>query len=117
MTKMTYVTALATAIETLSPMENMSEVVEKLTALKAQTEKRNSGERKPTKAQTQNLELSEIVAEVLMASPDPLTITEIMGRDDRLSGLSNQKVTAVVRSMGARVEKVADKRVNRFRLA
>lgn len=115
MEKITYVTALNYALDNLTDAPD--EIKEKLTALRDQTAKRNSADRKPTKAQTQNLELSEVVAEVLTASPDPLTITEIMQRDDRLAGLSNQKVTAVVRSMGARIEKVADKRVNRFKLA
>jgi len=115
MEKITYITALNYALDNLTNAPD--EIKEKLTALRDQTAKRNSADRKPTKAQTQNLELSEVVAEVLAASPDPLTITEIMQRDDRLAGLSNQKVTAVVRSMGARIEKVADKRVNRFKLA
>ena len=113
MTKMTYVDALNIALTADLP----EEVKEKLTALRDQTAKRNTGDRKPTKAQLQNAELSEVVAEVLGNAADPLTITEIMQADDRLAGLSNQKVTAVVRSMGARIEKVADKRVNRFRLA
>lgn len=113
--KMTYVAALTYAIENLT--DAPAEVVEKLAALKAQTEKRNAADRKPTKAQTQNAELSVVVAEVLADAGRPLTITEIMQADERLAGLSNQKVTAVVRSMGEQVEKVADKRVNRFKLA
>jgi uncharacterized protein YmfQ (DUF2313 family) len=115
MEKITYITALNYALDNLTNAPD--EIKEKLTALRDQTAKRNSADRKPTKTQAQNLELSEVVAEVLAASSDPLTITEIMQRDDRLAGLSNQKVTAVVRSMGARIEKVADKRVNRFKLA
>lgn len=114
MTKMTYVEALNIALTADLP----EEVKEKLTALRDQTAKRNSAEnRKPTKAQTQNAELSEVVREVLSNAGKPLTVTEVMQADERLSGLSNQKVTAVIRSMGDAVVKVPDKRVNRFTLA
>ena len=112
--KMTYVDALNIALTADLPQE----VKDKLTALRDQTAKRNSAtDRKPTKAQAQNAELSEVVREVLSNSATPLTITEIMRADERLSTLSNQKVTAVVRSMGDAVVKVPDKRVNRFALA
>jgi hypothetical protein len=117
MTKLTYVTALTTAIDTLSADPTMTEVVEKLTALRDAQVKRNTADRKPTKAQKLNAELSEVVAEVLRNAGTALTITEIMKADERLATLSNQKVTAVVRSMGTAVERVPDKRVNRFRLA
>lgn len=112
--KMTYVDALNIALTADLP----EEVKEKLTALRDQTAKRNSSEnRKPTKAQAQNAELSEVVREVLANAGKPLTVTEVMQADERLATLSNQKVTAVIRSMGDAVLKVPDKRVNRFTLA
>ena len=113
--KTTYITALDYALSHLT--DAPAEIVEKLAKLREQTEKRNSADRKPTKAQTQNVELAEVVREVLSDSAKPLTITEIMHADERLAGLSNQKVYAVVRSMGDAVTKVPDKRVNRFTLA
>lgn len=111
--KMTYAQALDIA---LTAVDN-AEAIEKLTALKEQIIKRNSAERKPTKAQRQNIELSKEVREVLMNASEPLTIGEIMGRSDALATLSNQKVSAVVRSMGAEVVKSTDKRVSKFALA
>ena len=113
--KMTYVAALSFVLENCPDLP--ADVAEKLTALKAQTEKRNSADRKPTKNQIANMALADVVAEVLADAGKPLTITEIMQADERLSGLSNQKVTAVVRGMGDKVVKVPDKRVNRFALA
>lgn len=114
-TKMTYVDALNAAIAALT---DQPEVVEKLTALRDQTAKRNAAKSdKPTKAQVQNMELAEVVREVLRDAGKALTVTEIMQSDERLSGLSNQKVTAVIRSMGEAITKVPDKRVNRFTLA
>lgn len=113
MTKLTYVDALNHAIENLTD----TAVIEKLTALRDQQIKRNSAERKPTKNQLANVALGDVVAEVLANAGKALTITEIMQSDERLAGLSNQKVTAVVRGMGDRVVKIPDKRVNRFQLA
>ena len=117
MTKMTYVTALNTAITALTDNADMAEVVAKLTALRDAQIKRNSAERKPTKTQVANMGLADEVREVLRNAPDALTITEIMGRSEVLAPLSNQKVSAIVRGMGAEVVKITDKRVSKFRLA
>ena len=127
MEKLTYVAALTKAISLIendlcstidaTDAPEWEEVVAKLTALKAQTEKRNSAERKPTAKQVENASLAELVVEVLRNSPDPLTVTEIMGRDATLGALSNQKVSALIRGLGARVVKTTDKRVSRFALA
>ena len=124
MTKMTYVEALTNALSLLeSNVGNgfddfdVSATIEKLTALKAQTEKRNSADRKPTAKQVENASLAELVVSVLQNSPEPLTVTEIMGRDETLGTLSNQKVSALIRGLGARVVKTTDKRVSRFALA
>lgn len=117
MEKLTYVVALNTAIAALTADPAMTEVVAKLTALRDAQVKRNSAERKPTKVQVANLALADEVREVLRNAPEALTVTEIMGRSDALSGLSNQKVSAVIRGMGAEVIKVTDKRVSKFTLA
>ena len=113
--KMTYVAALTYALENLT--DAPAEVMEKLEALKAQTEKRNSAERKPTKVQIANQGLADVVREVLRNSATPLTVSELMQRDAQLSGLSNQKVSAILRGMGAEVVKTTEKRVSRFSLA
>lgn len=111
--KMTYVAALNYVLA----IELPEDVKEKLTALRDQQIKRNSAERKPTKAQTMNMELAPIVAEILAGADKPMTVSEILRADERLTGLSNQKLTAVIYSMGDEVIKVPDKRVNRFQLA
>ena len=117
--KMTYVEALDAAIVALTMDENTDNtaVVEKLTALRDQTAKRNSAERKPTKVQVANVGLSEKILEVLRNSATPLTVSEIMARDPELSTLSNQKVSALLRGLTAQVVKTTDKRVSRFSLA
>ena len=113
--KMTYVAALTYALEHLT--DAPAEVTEKLETLRAQTEKRNNAEHKPTKTQVANVGLTEVIREVLRNAATPLTVSELMGRDERLSGLSNQKVSALLRGMGAGVIKTTEKRVSRFALA
>lgn len=113
--KMTYVAALTYVLTNCTDLPE--DVAEKLTALKAQTEKRNSADRKPTAKQMANADLAEKVVEVLRNAPDSLTVTEIMARDEELSTLSNQKVSALIRGLGARVVKTTEKRVSKFSLA
>ena len=112
--KMTYVQALTIALETMTN----EDAKERINALIDQLNKRNSAEnRKPTKAQKENATLAEIVTEVLTNSDKALTISEIMQADERLSALSNQKVSAVVRGMGDKVAKTTEGRKSVFTLA
>lgn len=112
MTKMTYVAALSFVLENCTDLP--AEVAEKLTALKAQTEKRNSADRKPTKAQIANEALKARVLEVLTA--EPATVTEIMARDEELTALSNQKVSALVNALAdeGKAVKTVEKRKSYF---
>lgn len=121
MTKMTYVDALTNALSLLEANVgngfdgfDVSATIEKLTALKAQTEKRNSADRKPTAKQMANEGLKARVLEVLTS--EPATVTELMGRDPELSVLSNQKVSALVNALvdEGRAVKTPVKRVNKF---
>ena len=88
MTKMTYAMALEVAINAVAD----GEVKDKLTALKAQIEKKNSAERKPTKAQVANDELRDKIVTLLKASASAMTASEIADA----FGVSNQKVTALM---------------------
>ena len=94
MKKMTYVVALNIAIATV---EN-EEVVERLTALRDATMKRNSADRKPTKTQEAN---EGIKAEILELLSDGVarTVTEIMAEVPSLAEASNQKAASLVRQL------------------
>lgn len=59
---------------------------------------KKSANRKPTKTQVENDELKDKIFAVLSAEKG-LTVSEIMARDDELSGKSNQKITALLRQM------------------
>ena len=114
-TKMTYVAALTFAIENLT--DAPADVIEKLTALKEQTEKRNSADRKPTKTQVANEHLKDVVLSVLTS--DPCTVSELMTRSAELSTLSNQKVSALVNALckDGKALKVPDGRKTTFCVA
>lgn len=94
MKKMTYVEALNVAIETLTD----EAVVERLTALRDATAKRNASDRKPTKTQEANEGIkSEILA--LLSDGQARTVTEIMGAVPSLADASNQKAASLVRQL------------------
>ena len=94
MKKMTYVEALNIAIATV----DNEEVVERLTALRDATVKRNSADRKPTKTQEANEAIkSDILA--LLSDGVARTVTEIMASVPSLEGASNQKAASLVRQL------------------
>ena len=94
MKKMTYVEALNIAIASV----DNEEAVERLTALRDATVKRNSAERKPTKVQEAN---EGIKAEILefLADGGKHTVSEIMEGVASLNGASNQKAASLVRQL------------------
>ena len=107
MTKMTYAMALDVAINAVSD----DAVVEKLTALKAQIEKKNSAERKPTKAQVAN---DALKGEMLSFLVDAHTATEVAEQ----FGVSNQKASALLTAMvkGGTIERFVEKRKAYFKV-
>ena len=106
MTKMTYVNALDVAINAVAD----GEAKDKLIALRAQIEKKNSADRKPTKAQVANDAMkSDIVAWLTEAH----TATEVAEK----FGVSNQKASALLTALvkAGTVERTVDKRKAYFK--
>ena len=93
MTKLTYAVALDVAINAVAD----EAVKEKLVALKAQIEKKNSAERKPTAKQKENAGYKTAILAVLDATPR--TITDIVGLVPELAELSNQRVSAMLTAL------------------
>ena len=82
--------------------------------------KKNSADRKPTKAQEENSGIKDVILEILANEPDRLfTITEIQKASESLAELSNQKLSALVRQLkeDKKVERVEDKRKAYFKIA
>ena len=88
--KMTYSQALEIAIAAVE-----GEAKERLVALKASVDKRNSADRKPTKTQEAN---EAIKADILnfLSDGEKYTVTEIMVGVEALRGASNQKASSLV---------------------
>ena len=95
MTKMTYATAIDFAINAI----DNEEVIEKLSALKAQLAKKSSAERKPTATQKENVSFKEAIVSAL--GDGKYTITDIIKSVPEVSALSNQRVSALVRQLVA----------------
>lgn len=109
MTKMTYVEALAIAINALEDVE----AVERLEALKAQLEKRNAS-RGQTKAQKANEGLK---AEILAFVGEAGTVRA--GDVATHFGVSGQKASALLNQLvkAEALEKFAEKKVTFFKVA
>lgn len=94
MTKMTNAMALEIAIATVDNAEAKA----KLEKMLAQTLKKNSAERKPTATQTENMGLKDAIL-AFMEVGQKYTVTDIMKGCAEVEGLSNQRVSALVRQL------------------
>ena len=109
MTKMTYVNALDYVLATV----DNDEVREKLEALKGQLMKRSSGERKPTKAQTENESLKEDIF-AYISENGAKRASEVAV----YFGMSGQKASALLKQLVdvGSLERITEKRVTYFRV-
>lgn len=83
------------------------EIVEKLEKMKAQVEKKSGGERKPTAKQEENKRLEAIILDYLTGQTESKTVTDMMKEIPELDGMSNQKVSSLVKPLkdGELIEK------------
>ena len=77
---------------------------------------RKTGERKPTATQKANQDLMDKIHEA-MADGELYSVSDLLKTVDVCAGLSNQKVSAMMRIMedAKRVERVIEKRQSKFR--
>jgi len=78
---------------------------------------KKAGNKKPTKTQEENVAIKDEIMSVLTS--EGATVTEIQSKSAMLGGLSNQRVSALLRQMVADnlVVKVVDKKKSYFSLA
>ena len=112
MEKMTNVKALAYVLANADLPEDVKAKVENM---KAQFEKKNSAEKKPTANQVANKAITEgILAE--MEAGVLYTITDMIKKLPSCADLTNQKVSALIKPLiGVSVERVEEKRKAYFR--
>ena len=112
MEKITNVKALAYVLAHADLPEDVKAKVENM---KAQFEKKNSAEKKPTANQVANDVLKEAILSE-MEEGRLYTISEMMKELPSCAGHSNQKLSAIIRQMlGVSIERVEEKRKAYFR--
>lgn len=112
--KMTYVRALSYVLTNCHDLP--ADVAEKLESLRAQTEKRNATDKKPSKQQA-NIDLSASLLALMISSGENLTVSDWMAKGEPFASMSNQKVSALMRILEAdgKVAKSTEKRKSYFR--
>lgn len=61
--------------------------------------KKKSGERKPTARQTENEGFKAVIFDWLTAQTEPKTVTDMMKSIPELDGMTNQRVSALVKQL------------------
>ena len=94
MEKITNVKALAYVLENCTLTEEVKAKIEKM---KAQFEKKNSAEKKPTATQVANEGIKNVILETIGSGS--FTISELQKLNSELAELSNQKISALLKQM------------------
>ena len=124
MTKLTNVLALEMVLGMKEVQANV-ELVEKLTKMKEQFEKKNKssvgadGKKVLTAEQKKNEGLKETILEVLTRYEEPKQIKELIAENEELASYTGQKISALMTQLlkAEKVVKVVDKKASKFQLA
>jgi chaperonin cofactor prefoldin len=76
-----------------------AEAMDKLTKMMEQLDKKASTEKKPTKTQLEADALADALYDEMLADGGKLTVSEMLAKFDCVKGMSNQKVSAIVRKL------------------
>ena len=124
MTKLTNVLALEMVLGMAEVQANV-ELVEKLTKMKEQFEKKNKssvgadGKKVLTAEQKKNEGLKETILEVLTRYEEPTQIKELIAENEELASYTGQKISALITQLlkAEKVVKVIDKKASKFQIA
>ena len=124
MTKLTNVLALEMVLGMTEVQANV-ELVEKLTKMKEQFEKKNKssvgadGKKVLTAEQKKNEGLKETILEVLTRYEEPKQIKDLIAENEELVNYTGQKISALMAQLvkAEKVVKVVDKKASKFQLA
>ena len=83
----------------LANYEVPADVKEKIEGMIAQLDKKSSKDRKPTATQTENIGFKSAIVEHLKDTGKTSTISDLMKEVAELEGLTNQRVSAIVRQL------------------
>ena len=124
MTKLTNVLALEMVLGMAEVQANV-ELVEKLTKMKEQFEKKNKssvgadGKKILTAEQKKNEALKETILEILTRYEEPKQVKELIAENEELASYTGQKISALITQLvkAEKVVKVIDKKASKFQLA
>ena len=124
MVKLTNVLALEMVLGMAEVQANV-ELVEKLTKMKEQFEKKNKssvgadGKKVLTAEQKKNEILKETILEILARYEEPKQVKDLISENEELTEYTGQKISALITQLvkAEKVVKVADKKVSKFQLA
>lgn len=124
MTKLTNVLALEMVLGMKEVQANV-ELVEKLTKMKEQFEKKNKssvgadGKKILTAEQKKNEILKETILEVLTRYEEPKQVKDLIAENEELSEYTGQKISALMTQLvkAEKVVKVIDKKASKFQIA
>lgn len=91
------------------------EAIAKLEKMVEQLEKKSSAEKKPTQKQKEAAQLAADLLNELREAGKAMTVSDMIAELPCCAGLSNQKVSAMVRALGAQVERIEEKRKAYFK--
>ena len=124
MVKLTNVLALEMVLGMAEVQANV-ELVEKLTKMKEQFEKKNKssvgadGKKVLTAEQKKNEGLKETILEVLTRYEEPKQVKDLIAENEELSSYTGQKISALMTQLvkAEKVVKVIDKKASKFQIA
>ena len=124
MTKLTNVLALEMVLGMKEVQANV-ELVEKLTKMKEQFEKKNKssvgadGKKVLTAEQKKNEILKETILEILTRYEEPKQVKDLIAENEELSEYTGQKISALMTQLvkAEKVVKVIDKKASKFQIA
>ena len=124
MTKLTNVLALEMVLGMAEVQANV-ELVEKLTKMKEQFEKKNKssvgadGKKVLTAEQKKNEILKETILEILTRYEEPKQVKDLISENEELANYTGQKISALITQLvkAEKVVKVIDKKASKFQIA
>ncbi len=124
MTKLTNVLALEMVLGMKEVQANV-ELVEKLTKMKEQFEKKNKssvgadGKKILTAEQKKNEALKETILEILTRYEEPKQVKDLIAENEELASYTGQKISALMTQLvkAEKVVKVIDKKASKFQIA
>lgn len=86
------------------------EAMDKLAKMMEQLDKKASAEKKPTQKQMDAEQEAQTLLTELRDAGKAMTVSDMIAELPSCAGKSNQKVSALIRKLGAQVERIEEKR-------